>query len=406
MSTFTYQEQDFSLLRYPETSNQSLQAWNAADELLLRHYKAFREQSGDAGEPATAIIHDRFGVLATVLHPEKPAVVLSFSSQEKALRQNLLSNKLPVQDEHWLKPLDPLPFAPDITLMKVPKSVDLFRLYLHQLHQAFMRAGAEAEPVIYAGFMTRHFTPQMLEAAGEYFEEVSQTRARKKARLLEMRKPRAEAGLSENPQRLMHEVAAQIPPAKVSGEEVSTDADAITLPLKQYYGVFSAGGVDAATLLLLEHLKVAEDEQTLLDLGCGNGIIGLELWRQKPGSELHLMDDAALAVASARYNIKQIAADALDDQILLHQYDGPDMFPNDFFDLVVSNPPSHLEHENNIEVALALFAESAKKLRSGGRMLVVSSRHHNFRTHLNKSFTNVRAIAQNDSFEVLEAKAV
>lgn len=404
MSTFTYHDQDFTLLRYPETSNQSLRAWSAADELLLRYYDAARE--GAETPPQTAIVHDRFGMLATVLQSFGPAVVLSFSSQEKSLRQNLLSNKLPVQDEHWLKPLDPMPFAPDITLMKVPKSVDLFRLYLHQLHQAFMKAGAEAAPVIYAGFMTRHFTPQMLEAAGEYFEEVSQTKARKKARLLELRKPRADASLSENPQQLMHEIAAKIPPAKVSGEDVAIDADAITLSLRQYYGVFSAGGVDAATLLLLEHLKVAEDEQTLLDIGCGNGIIGLELWRQKPGSELHLMDDAALAVASARYNIKQVAAGALDEQILLHQYDGLDMFPNGFFDFIVSNPPSHLEHENNIEVALALFGEAAKKLRPGGRIMIVSSKHHNFRTHLKKSFTSVHAIARNENFEVLEARAV
>ena len=63
--------------------------------------------------------------------------------------------------------------------------MDLFRLYLQQLTVAL-----DEKAIVICGFMTKYFTPQMLEIANEYFEEVEQSLAWKKSRLLILSKPK------------------------------------------------------------------------------------------------------------------------------------------------------------------------------------------------------------------------
>ena len=73
---------------------------------------------------------------------------------------------------------------------------------------------------------------------------------------------------------------------------------------------------------------------------------------------------------------------------------------NKKFDLIISNPPFHFEHETNIEVALNLFKEVKRCLKKGGSFQLVTSNHLNSKTHLNKLFHKVNIIAQNEKFVV------
>ncbi|WP_417238930.1 methyltransferase, partial [Bizionia sp.] len=72
------------------------------------------------------------------------------------------------------------------------------------------------------------------------------------------------------------------------------------------------------------------------------------------------------------------------------------------FDLVVSNPPFHFEHENNIEVALKLFTGVENCLKNGERFLLVANSHLNYSTHLTKLFTSVSVLKQNKKFQIIE----
>lgn len=379
---FTYKETPFTVNRYPESSNQSLQAWSAADELLLQHLDEHKSAESSETKPVIAVYHDRFGFLGTVLHQESPWVVLTYSSQEKSLRQNLVTNGLQLYDDKWKQPLDQLPENADVVLMKIPKSMDLFTLYMHHAWNSV----SDNDATIYAGFLTRHFSPQMIEIAERYFEEVEQSKARKKARVIIMRKKKKDAAIPSDIRELMHEVSWE-------GNDGDNASEAITL--KHFYGVFSADDIDPATRLLFSHLEIREHEQVILDLGCGNGIIAYQLKLLKPYAELHAMDDDILAVESAKLN--------LGDSATVHHYDGLDMFPNEFFDLIVTNPPAHLEHENNIEVSLGLFTQAYKKLKTGGRLIITSGRHLNYLSHLKKLFTENRIVGSSDKFEVTES---
>ena len=77
-------------------------------------------------------------------------------------------------------------------------------------------------------------------------------------------------------------------------------------------------------------------------------------------------------------------------------------FEQDYFDVVISNPPFHFEHENNIEVSLSLFQQVFNKLKPNGRFQLVANSHLNYRTHLLKIFPEVISTAENEKFVVYE----
>ena len=361
--TFKHDKHSFSFKRYPDTSNRSLRPWSAADELILDYLN-------DVGlkPSSTAIYNDRFGFLSTVLHAHQPYTIISYASQEKAIRQNQLANKTPFLLDHWHSPLDELPNQISLGIIRIPKSVDLFKLYLHQLSASLTDDGH-----VVCAFMTRHFSPQWLTIAEQYFEIVEQSKARKKARLLILRKKRPLPDAN-----LLHQVS------------ISDD-----YTLQQYYGVFSANHVDYATQFLLDHLSVQQGKSTVLDLASGNGVIARYLMEQNPESEIHLLDDSFLAVESSKLNVSG-------EQVFHHYNDSLELFQPNFFDLVVSNPPFHFEYETNIEVALGLFKEVAKCLKDQGRFVLVGNKHLNYRTHLIKLFNQVDSIAENEKFIIYE----
>lgn len=415
---FIYKEKTYKFQRYPATDNRSLRAWSAADEHILRH---LAEHNLLTEHPV--ISHDRFGFLTVLLHDHKPINVITQKSQEKALFRNLIKNSLTAAYIPLRQPMMPLPKPVELALMKVPKSLDLFRLYLTQLSQHVTESGT-----VLCGFMTRHFSKQMLEIAGAFFENVEQSKAWKKSRLLILTGPKP---YEEKP--LIQSVVLNRKPKRPPMEEMwKVDAPAetpeatVTHPepktFYQYPGVFSAGKIDMATRFFLDHLQVKAGENRILDLGCGNGVLGFELLTQHPEAELHLLDDSWLAVESAKLNApgapppgegpkltiqpkRKAKEDAENTSptagIHYHWEDALAHFPADHFDLIVCNPPFHFEYEIDVSVPLRLFREVARCLKPGGRFLLVANLHLNYRTHLTGRFELTRQVARHPKFEII-----
>ncbi len=344
---------------------------SAADELLL----AWASEHVLPQE-TPLVCHDRFGAVTVTL--QRPCrFVAAFHSQEEALRRNLGGSPGPV----ILYPFDDA--GPVTTaLMRVPKSLELFEVYLGQVSR-----GATPESRLVAGFMTRHFTPRLLEVAGRYAATVTQSRAHKKARLLLLSDFHPLDGT-------MTRGAAEVPGKSLQlGERMYT----------QFYGVFSADRIDPATRFLLEqwglHRRLADlHPDAMLDIGCGNGVIGAELLLRYSGARLLATDDAILAVASARNNLPADRSTVYYDHTL-------DAISVASQDLVVTNPPFHLGHENNIEVSLGLFRQAARVLSPGGSLVVVANRHLNYGTHLGRLFTRVEEVAVNAKFVIYRCSA-
>ena len=364
---YQYQNSKYTFKRYPPTNNRSLIPWSAAEEHILEHIP---ERNFIA--PKIAIANDRFGYLSVLLNEHSPQVIIDTKSQEKAILANFALNKRDLPEERRTFSDESLTDSISLGVMSIPKSVALFHYYLNGLHQNLTQDG-----VIFAGFMTRHFTPQWLEIASLYFEEVKQSKAWKKSRVLILEKP-----IVLEEQSFWKQWELAISPEK-------------NIPVWQHAGVFSGTGIDMGTRFLLENMNLSDSENDILDLGCGNGIIAKYLHSTYPDRKYHLMDDSRLALKAARKNFD-------DSNIQFHWQDTLSDFSDESLDVIASNPPFHFGYETNIEVTTALFEQSQKRLRQNGRLIIVANRHLNYKTHLQRLFPKVRNIAENDAFEVIE----
>jgi 23S rRNA (guanine1835-N2)-methyltransferase len=363
----SFKGREYRLDRYPKSDNNSLQAGSAADEHLLRYLDDL-----EAIKSPPVIYHDRFGALTVSLNAESPLSIILQKSQENSILKNLEKNGLSPENIRFAKPLGPLPQKSALGLIRIPKSLDLFRYYLQHLS---LSLSLDSDSLVLCSFMTKHFSPRMLTIADEFFESVHQSLAWKKSRLLILTQPR-----------LVPESSPLI--------SVSLDDH---ISLRQYPGVFSSRQIDTATRFLIDHLELRDGDRRILDLGCGNGVIGLVIQQKVPEAELHFLDDNWLAVESAKLNIDPGHAQ-------FHWADTTGDSGDGYFDLVVTNPPFHFEHEIDLTVPLRLFKEARRILKPGGVLQLVANRHLNYSTHLVKLFDRVAVVASNSNFEVLRCE--
>ncbi len=353
-----YQE-EVILERYPKTNDASLRAWSNAELMLLEYIKDYPSQK-------VYTFNDRFGVWNCVLKQRDIKTVVTYASQQKAILKNMDLNSLNF-DPNFVNPLDKY-IDIDLALIKIPKSLELFELFLHNICK-----DANENTEVICCFMTKYFTKKMVTIASLYFNIVEQTKAWKKARLMILKSPKKEI-LSK---KMMNSILFK------------------EKQFFQYYGVFSSGGIDLGTQFLLKHLSLRKNEINVLDLACGNGVIGCVIADQNPDTIITFVDDFSLAIASSKINAVNIKSNFI-------YADTIESLKGSNFDIIISNPPFHFEHENNIEVSLSLFKMVFSCLKNGGRFVVVANKHLNYKTHLIKIFSKVQILNQNEKFAVYE----
>ena len=354
--------------RFPLSRNNSLQAWNAADEYLVKYWNENKKIDANI-----AIYNDRFGYLATNLNDFTPISIIDFKSQEKAIKHNLEKNGFDLNPDTIFYPLDKLPIPLDFVFIKVPKSLEQFRLYLSQISQS-----SNENTIVVCAFMTKNFSPQIIKIGEDYFAETEQSLAEKKSRLMILKKP---LPVKNTP--ILNTI--------VLNKEES---------LQQYFGVFSARNIDYATQFLLQSIELNVNDKEILDLASGNGVIAYHIAKSYKVAELelpniHLIDDSFLAVESSKLNLKC-------EKFHFYFNDNIDDFEDGSLDLIVSNPPFHFDYEINTETTFNLLNQSQAKLTPTGRLVIVANRHLNYRSFLKTLFPRIELIGENPKFVVLE----
>lgn len=372
----TVDQGEFVLNRLPRRSLELLRAWDAADEYLLGELADTIKPSAGA---RILIVNDSFGALAVALNAFKPGAVSDSYLSQQATRLNLLENGLAEHSVTLINSLEPLAGAFDLVLIKVPKTLALLEDQLIRLRPHLL----PSTQIIVAG-MIKMLPPSIWKLLERLIGPTTTALARKKARLI---------------------FAAPDPGLLVpaSPYPVYYRLEGTDYLISNHANVFSRDSLDIGTRFFLQHLPVKQDVCDIIDLGCGNGLLGLIAAERNPAATLHFVDESFMAVASARENFYR--ALGTERKAVFHAGDGLKDFDAASADLILCNPPFHQQNTVGDQIAIGLFKQSRRVLRKGGELWIIGNRHLNYHIQLNRLFGKHSVVAANAKFVILKAMA-
>ena len=157
-------------------------------------------------------------------------------------------------------------------------------------------------------------------------------------------------------------------------------------------GIFSREKLDNASKLLIENANL-ENANSILDLGCGLGVIGISLKRKYPNLQIDFSDVNERAVMITRKNLEL-------HNIKANSYisDGFEKITNSY-DTILLNPP----YAAGRDVCYKLISDSHKYINEGGSLQIVA-RHQKGGKMLQKKieevFKNSEVLAKGGGFRV------
>ncbi|MET8330302.1 methyltransferase [Streptomyces sp. NPDC005181] len=382
MNRLTTSQGGFDLARFPEHPRDPFRAWDAADEYLLRQLEGI-----DGAEPtdlsgAVVVVGDRWGALTTVLAGHRPVQITDSYLAQRATVANLARNGDDPDAVRLLSARDTPPERIDVLLVRVPKSLALLEDQLHRLAPA-----VHAGTVVIGTGMVKEIHTSTLKLFERIIGPTRTSLAVKKARLIFCT---PDPALARTPSPWPHRYDLPDGIGAVSGRTVVNHA-----------GIFCAERLDIGTRFFLNHLPERSGRDRIVDLGCGNGVVGTSAALANPEAAVTFIDESYLAVASAEATFRaNLGAEAEADFLV---GDGMVGVPPGSVDLVLNNPPFHSHQAITDATARTMFQGARAALRQGGELWVVGNRHLGYHTQLRRTFGNCTTVAGDPKFVVLRA---
>lgn len=370
---FSTPQGTYQLDRLPFTTSKSLQAWNSADEYLLR---VLDEQDLLFDGIRILILNDSFGALSVALHGYKPLSITDSWLSQQATSLNLELNQISSDSVTLRNSLDWPSQSFDLVLIKIPKTLALLEDQLIRL-----RPLLHSETTVLASAMVKNLSENAWKLMDRYLGKTRPSLTWKKARLIytELCFP------------------YQILP---NPYPVSYQLEQSDYRIVNHANVFSRDKLDIGTRFFIQHLPKTDKPFQCVDLGCGNGVVGLVLAEQCPKAYLNFVDESYMAIASAKENFQNafpgrqanfFIADCLMD------------FKTSSMDLIVCNPPFHQQHTIGSFIALNMFRQSWSVLRVGGQLIVIGNQHLGYHKVLKNIFGHCHVLAANEKFVILNS---
>jgi 16S rRNA (guanine1207-N2)-methyltransferase len=164
-------------------------------------------------------------------------------------------------------------------------------------------------------------------------------------------------------------------------------------------GIFSNDRLDEGTKLLLDTVEFPEQNR-ILDVGCGYGIIGMTAAVQAKNSWIDMVDVNLLAIAATQRNSSRNNI----DNVRVFVSDLLEKVSENKYQLILSNPPFHTGKEVDYIVATSLFKQAEQVLEPGGKIIIVANKFIPYENLMKKTFNNVTTLAQTGKFIVLSSE--
>ncbi|MBZ9645659.1 MULTISPECIES: methyltransferase [unclassified Streptomyces] len=368
---------ELALARFPEDPRDRLRAWDASDEYLLRHLAS----EGVPLSGTVVVLGDRWGALVTALAAHGPVQITDSFLTQEATRANLARGGVEPGTVRLLTTQDPPPDRVDVLLVRVPKSLAL-------LEDQLLRLAPAVHPgtVVVGTGMVKEIHTSTLNLFERILGPTRTSLAEKKARLI-FCTPDPSLVRPANPWPYSYVLPGGIGP--VSGHTVVNHA-----------GVFCADRLDIGTRFLLQHLPDTRGPRRVVDLGCGNGVVGTAVAVANPEAEVLFVDESFQAAASAEATYK---ANGVPGHAEFRVGDGLAGVPSGSVDLVLNNPPFHSHQATTDATAWRMFTGARRALRPGGELWVIGNRHLGYHVKLRRLFGNSSLVASDPKFVVLKA---
>ncbi|EAN6149895.1 23S rRNA (guanine(1835)-N(2))-methyltransferase RlmG [Salmonella enterica] len=360
-----------TLKRFPQTDDVNpLLAWEAADEYLLQQL----DETEIRGP--VLILNDTFGALSCALAEHSPYSIGDSYLSELGTRENLRHNGIAESSVTFLDSTADYPQAAGVVLIKVPKTLALLEQQLRALRKV-----VTAHTRIIAGAKARDIHTSTLELFEKVLGPTTTTLAWKKARLINC--------TFSNPQ-----LAA-------APQTLSWKLEDTGWTIHNHANVFSRTGLDIGARFFMQHLPENLDGE-IVDLGCGNGVIGLSLLAKNPQANVVFVDESPMAVDSSRLNVETNLPEAFErcEFMINNALSGVEPFR---FNAVFCNPPFHQKHALTDNIAWEMFHHARRCLKINGELYIVANRHLDYFHKLKKIFGNCATIATNNKFVILKA---
>jgi len=364
----------FALRRRPRRRRESLRAWDSADEYLLREVA---EQAPPDGDARVLVVNDSFGALAVALAPWAPQAWSDSFLGQQATRDNLQANSIDPAAVTLLNSLQQPAGPVGLVLIRVPRTLALLEDQLTRL-RPLLTANTR---VLVAG-MVKGLPRSVWTLLEKLLGPTDTTPALRKARLI----------------RVTPDLSLSVPPNPYPVQYPLEGTDWL---ISSHANVFSRDRLDIGTRFFLQHLPSMPPARDIIDLGCGNGVLGLVAAARHPGATVHFVDESFMAVASARANVEGVFGEA--GAAAFHVGDGLEGFSPASADLVLCNPPFHQQRVVGDHIARHMFRQARDVLRPDGQLWVIGNRHLGYHVALKRLFGSVELVASNARFVILRA---
>jgi 23S rRNA (guanine1835-N2)-methyltransferase len=380
-TSLTLLDRNLQLVRYPQDlQHPSWQAWDAADEYIIEYVG---QNVQDLQHQSISIFNDDFGALACWFADFKPLWVSDSYVAKQSCLVNLQQNNIPVESVTFYDSVTLVDSPAELVLLKIPKTTALLEQQLIDLQTRV----TPSTTVIAAGKATL-IQKSTLALFEKYLGSTTTSLAKKKARLIFCQPTGCKSHASPYP--------------------TIWFTDKPRFEISNLANVFARQQLDIGARFMLEHLsKLANmDSKTVIDLGCGNGVLGLHILNQNKKTKVVFVDESYMAVASAKQNVlANLPEKASGSEFIVNNCldDFTEKSKFSEVDIVLCNPPFHQKNAITDHIAWQMFKDAKSLLQSGGQLFVVGNRHLDYPNKLKRLFGNVTTVATNQKFSILSA---